>query len=716
MINKESGKMLGTLVALAVSRMKNLETFIWDMPTGVLSDIFIALGSLPDEETNECKLERVWVRWHDNSDTGAPFSSSSSPAPPTLQTAVVPAGSTLTPIGIALPSSASHPTPSPPISYADSHVEYPTFSVLPPLRSLTVLDIDELSYLDEIAVLIERSQGLQELRIGIAANAIHKDFVQTWDSPELQQVDHNARWPGESSIGERRLGGILGTLVGRVYDIRRKINKMKPAPSLIVPQNSPGQQTPQIGGAGVQSLSANGPPLLSAGEPSPSMSGAVQTPTLDTAVNPRRSSTLKTAGVSSPETPARKRLDGKLKLTKLELERVPLSMQVCSKAFDWTVLTNLTILGCWAHENLWKLLKRQFEPKLQDLGFGISPTSSRPVSDSPMQYQLNLKSIHTDQTSAPLISFIRDTLAPNSLETLFLQDRRRNSSPSNPPQVTLDCIFKGAIKRHRNSLKRLLLDSSSTAESPGSTGSNTDSLTWRSWCLTSEILQYITSGRMKKLKELSASIEYKDWVSLVICYASMLLLTSLTQHTLLQRLPNLPQLRSLHLPYMADPIMSSFEPKELVMSIADIVTLRPEIQLCYVGISTKCFEIMETKLSEAPGLGSGLLNDSIGPVNPVNGHSNSMDQPPAEVDEATDDEENNTEDDDAISQDSSQDEGTPTSPTHPDETQSEDQHPSDEDSDDDSFVEPAAQTRLRLREILFYDDKVAIFKARHGRL
>ncbi|ROW01413.1 hypothetical protein VPNG_07569 [Cytospora leucostoma] len=697
MINKESGKMLGTLVALAVSRMKNLETFIWDMPTGVLSDIFIALGSLPDEEINECKLERVWVRWHDNSDTGAASSSSSSPAPPTLQTAVVPAGSTLTPIGIALPSSASHPAPSPSIAYADSHVEYPTFSVLPPLRSLTVLDIDELSYLDEIAVLVERSQELQELRIGIAANAIHKDFVQTWDSPELQQVDHNARWPGESSIGERRLGGILGTLVGRVYDIRRRINKMKPAPSLIVPQNSPGQQTPQLGEAGIQSLSAIGPPPTSAGEPSPSMSGAVQAPTLDTAVNSRRSSTLRTAGASGPETPARKRLDGKLRLTTLELERVPLSMQVCSKAFDWTVLTNLTILGCWAHENLWKLLKRQFEPKLQDTGFGISPTSCRPVSDSPMQYQLNLKSIHTDQTSAPLISFIKDTLAPNSLETLFLQDRRRSSSPSNPPQVTLDCIFKGAIKRHRNSLKKLLLDSSSTNESSGSTGSTTDNLSWRSWCLTSDILQYITSGRMRKLKELSASIDYKDW------------------HTFLQRLPNMPQLRSLHVPYMADPIMSSFEPKELVMSVADIVTLRPEIQLCYVGISTKCFEIMETKPSEAPGLGNGLLNDSIGPVNPVNGHSNSMDQPPAEVDEATDDE-NNTEDDDAISQDSSQDEGTPTSPTHPDETQSEDQHASDEDSDDDSFVEPVAETRLRLREILFYDDKVAIFKARHGRL
>lgn len=34
LITKESGKMLGTLVALAVARMVHLETFVWDMPTG----------------------------------------------------------------------------------------------------------------------------------------------------------------------------------------------------------------------------------------------------------------------------------------------------------------------------------------------------------------------------------------------------------------------------------------------------------------------------------------------------------------------------------------------------------------------------------------------------------------------------------------------------------------------------------------------------------
>lgn len=691
MINKESGKMLGTLVALAVSRMKSLETFIWDMPTGVLSDIFIALGSLPDEETRECMLERVWIRWHDNNDTGTSPSSSSSPAPAAPQAAVVPAGSTLTPIGIALPSTASHPAPGPPITYSENQVEYPTFSVLPPLKSLTVLDVDELAYLDEMAVLVERSKDvLQELRLGVSAKAVHKDFVQTWDSTELQQVDHNARWPGESAIGERRLGGILGVLIGRVYDIRRKLPKTRPTPPmpLPMPESGSGQQTPLTGESSVPSLPASALPPPFSGEASP----VAGTPS-DTDMRSRRSSAPRPPGASGPDIPARKRLDGKLRLTTLELERVPLSMQVCSKAFDWTMLASLTILDCAQHENLWKLLKKQFEPRPLESGFGISPTSSKPVPNGPLEYQLGLKSIHTDQTSAPLIAFIKETLAPNSLECLFLQDRRRGTAAGAPPQVTIESIFKGAIKRHRNSLKKLLLDSSNKATSPGANSAET--MRWRSWCLTSDLLQYVTSGRMRRLKELSVSIDYKDW------------------HTFLQRLPHLAQLRSLHIPYMADHVMGNFEPKELVMQVADIITLCPEIQLCYVGISTKCFEIMEQRASEVTV--SGLLTGNGGAANSGSGQGSNTEQPPAEVDEATDEDEDGTEENsDAV--DDSDEEGTPTSPTDPDETQSEEHHSDEDSDDDDSFVEPAAKTRLRLREILFYDDKVAIFKARHGRL
>lgn len=87
-------------------------------------------------------------------------------------------------------------------------------------------------------------------------------------------------------------------------------------------------------------------------------------------------------------------------------------------------------------------------------------------------------------------------------------------------------------------------------------------------------------------------------------------------------------------------------------------------------------------------------------------------------------EDGNTSEDEENDDDESDDENTPTTATDPDDSQTEDdedgsdQDKEDEESeDDDDFVEPnKGAVKLRLREILFYDDKVAVFKARHGRL
>jgi hypothetical protein len=202
----------------------------------------------------------------------------------------------------------------------------------------------------------------------------------------------------------------------------------------------------------------------------------------------------------------RKRLEGKLKLHTLELERIPLSMQVCRHAIDWSILTNLTILECAQHENLWKLLRKQFQPTPINTGLGVA--ASKPCPGAPLQYPLALKRIHTDVTSPALISFIKETLAPNTLEVLFLQDRRRGSGP---PPVTIDQIFKGALKRHRSSLRKLLLDSA--IKGTVHAGAAIENTRWRNWLLTTDILMYITSGRMSNLRELAVSLAYKDWVS-----------------------------------------------------------------------------------------------------------------------------------------------------------------------------------------------------------
>ena len=504
MITKESGKMLGTLVALAVAKMDNLETFVWDMPTGVLSDIFMALASLDEPARGECKLDRVWIRWHDNSDNM--LSSSTSSVGASQQAPVgVPHGSTLTPIGIMLPPNATHPTPRPAIPYSEHHVEYPTFSVLPSLKSLTVLDIDELSYLDEMASLIERSRDrLQELRVGIAAKAMHKDFVQTWDGSGLRQIDHRARWPGESTIGERRLGGVLGVLVGKIYDIKKR-KSAKSAGGLDSPSSSATSSDTPV--PGTPAAEDSTPPLAST-----SSTLHVPAPETDSSLSgtskkgPRVALPKPKPAKPSASSSGRKRLDGKLKLQTLELERVPLSMQVCRHAIDWSVLSTLTILDCAQNETLWKMLRKQFQPTPMGSLFGIS-ASSRPLSNAPLQYHLALKRIHTDVTSSSLISFVKETLAPNSLEILFLQDRRRTGT--GPPPVTIDQIFRGAIKRHRSSLRKLLLDSSHRPASA-------DNVRWRNWVLTSEILHYITSGRLANLRELAVALDYKDWVSLLV--------------------------------------------------------------------------------------------------------------------------------------------------------------------------------------------------------
>ncbi|KAJ3952608.1 hypothetical protein N0V92_010953 [Colletotrichum tropicale] len=710
MISKESGKMLGTLVALAVEKMVNLEAFVWDMPTGVLSDIFMALASIPEHSPDgESKLEKVWVRWHDNYE-GTTSSTSSSPAPPHPATS---ANNNATAIGYLI-TGPGLPRARPALPYAETRVEFPTFCVLPPLKSLTVLDIDELAYLDEMAMVIERSKDrLQELRVGISQKAVNKDFAQPWDGPDLHQIDREARWPGESSIGDKRLGGVLGVLVGRVYDIRRKASSRSrgKAPLLSAPATQPSNDASADADdtETLPALDTNEHADVDAGQDAAPADEATEVGSEDqlvdqttedavtypeqghgASVEDRPSDEQQNTLVdnehsyASPRTP-RKRLEGKLKLRTLELERVNLSIQVCIQAFDWTVLTNITILDCVQSEHLWKGLRRQFAPApASRLG-----SHAANASKQPMEYHLCLKSIHTDTVSSALVSFLRDTLAPNSLEVLFLQDRRRIG----PQPATIEQVFKGVIKKHRSSLQKVLLDSSDRKNG----NVPADNSRWRNWVLSTDMLLYMTSGRMSNLRELAISLHYKDW------------------HTFLQRLPNVPHLRSLNLQHVAEHIVGNFEPRELALQMVDIITLRPEIQLCYVGISTKCFEILESKPAEESG---GSIASVTADHHGVMAHDSGVDDEDDEDDNAGTDEETASQmDEETSEEEDDDDDDTPASAVDADDTQSE--MSAAQDSDDESLRDAVfgpSRPRLRLREILFYDDKVAIFKARHGRL
>ncbi|KAK4230961.1 hypothetical protein QBC38DRAFT_275911 [Podospora fimiseda] len=690
-ITKDAGKMLGTLASVAIKSMINLETFVWDMPTGVVSKVFGSLGSLARRSDSECKLRTVSVRWHDITGLpNAPF--------PASQNATVPQGSRVTTVGLMIPSNAQHPPPPPPVSYRDYKSEYPTFTALPPLESLTVLDIDVVGYLDEMAVLIERSVGiLQELKVGIAAKAVGKDFAQAWDGPDLKQTDHAARWPGASIIGERRLGGVLGILVSKIYDIKqnRALNKEKL-------------------GLSAESSSSSSQPTTAPTNPSSSAESETSVviedsdPTDDAEELP-----------TETEAPADKLLNGKLKLKILALERVGLSLHVCMHAFDMTSITQLTLLDCAGHENLWKMLRKKFKPTI--LTSGASPVASS--GDSLVEYHLSLKYIHTDATTLYLIKFIKETLAPNTLEVLFLQDRKKTAAP---PPVPLAELFKGAIKKHASSLRKLLIDSSAKPTQQGSVTIAADNTRWRHWTLSEEVVLFITSGRMRQLRELSVALAYKDW------------------HPFLQRLPNVSQLRSFHLHHMLDYLGGAFEPKEMASQVMDIVTLRPDIKLCYLGMGNKCYELMEVQEIVPPRPSNNPLTNGIsifGQTPLVNGvyssntgifNSNQQDDVDEEADdtsvedgEAGGDEEegaNEEEDDDdmpATANGTNGISGPGLVPSLSTVAAMNGTAVNTDDSDDeyDGWVEPViGGVKLKMREILFYDDKVSIFKARHGRL
>ncbi|GME22108.1 Armadillo-like helical [Neofusicoccum parvum] len=315
--------------------------------------------------------------------------------------------------------------------------------------------------------------------------------------------------------------------------------------------------------------------------------------------------------------------------------------------------------------------------------FNSGSPSKTHVHHSRLEYSLNLKKIHTNTVSPSLISFLKETLAPNSLEVLFLQEDRTYHS-----SVTIDSIFRGPLKRHRASLKKLMIDSSEK----GALDHVPTNTRWKRWMLNREIITFMTSGRMPNLRELAFTIDYHDW------------------HYFLQRLPNIPTVRSLYIPHIAEHAHgNNIDPRELALQIVDIITLRPEIEICYMGIANKCFEVLENKISHNQIGGAHPYDPTA--ANPSAAATTTLVVDPMGF---TDDEEEEEEDD-------VHDEDDPGVDAD-DDTEEEDEDDDDDDDfdddDDDSFIHSDDGTgpRLRLREILFYDDKVAIFKARHGKL
>jgi hypothetical protein len=170
------------------------------------------------------------------------------------------------------------------------------------------------------------------------------------------------------------------------------------------------------------------------------------------------------------------------------------------------------------------------------------------------------------------------------------------------------------------------------------------------------------------------------------------------QHHFLQRLPSIPHIRSLYIPHIADHAHgSNIDPRELAYQILDIVHLRPEIELCYMGLSTKCFEILENR---APNY--DLRENGGNAGNAYAGLELGL----------SDDESETTEEED---EDDVDDGNVGIGGGDETESEASDDHDHDVESDEESVLQDSQKgPKLRVREILFYEERVEAFRRRHG--
>lgn len=124
-----------------------------------------------------------------------------------------------------------------------------------------------------------------------------------------------------------------------------------------------------------------------------------------------------------------------------------------------------------------------------------------------------------------------------------------------------------------------------------------------------------------------------------------------------------------------------------------------------MGIANKCFEILEGKQDDDAA--TSFYDPSTPPANPGPDDANSSDE-----DSLMDEEDGHDDQDEQAAI------GNAGHPLGGDESDLESQDGGAADSEDESggSENGTEQPNLKLREILFYDDKISIFKARHGKL
>ncbi|MDI1489757.1 MAG: hypothetical protein OHK93_000955, partial [Ramalina farinacea] len=731
LVTKEGGKMLGTLVALSILGMPKLQTFVWDMPTGILRDVWISLSSLGDHQPSN--LEKVHIRFHNNKkamDSGAVRSRSSIHQPSSTATAASPSA------GPQTTSSTSTTTDplAPKLVISNHHVESPNFSILPPLTSIIAIAMDELANLNELSVLVGKSADkVRDLRVGIAPELHSSGFLEDSRAMRCLQAPN-----GQSTLrllfSELDLDEVAGLAANdstTCLSNGTSTEKDAQDPALSAAASTLTKTTPDVGSAGldIASIDPALTPCKTNGRETnlPNMVDESLTSSTDTEVlgdrEPKSSAFALTSDPALKATsiqhnhetsPAWQRKSKQsLKLEILQLERHILDPRLLKKAIDWSTLTSLTLLRCGGTDRLWRAFREWFAPstRSQSLVLAIPtksldkktgvlpklrrmPTLSSPADQTTKTYRLNLKSLHTDTVSTDLMVFLKDTLAPNSLQYLFLQDTPEYSSP-----VTIAQIHKGALRRHHGSLTKILLDSSHGPK----TGGRSHALSAKKWTLNRDLLAYITSpGKFPKIRELCVSLEYKDW------------------HYFLQQLPHIPTLRSLHIPVIGEHVYGrDFSIRDVAMGVTNVINLRQECELAYLAIANKCFEIVETPVRKKGrrGRSKGSEQNAGGAGNGNDDDSSSDDAvTPHPSDEDDDDDDDDSDEEGGGGQGNVAAAAAAAQATNAMESSEVDElldNGSPSSEDEEAAERPAKLVKMKMREILFYDDGVSIFKARH---
>lgn len=145
----------------------------------------------------------------------------------------------------------------------------------------------------------------------------------------------------------------------------------------------------------------------------------------------------------------------------------------------------------------------------------------------------------------------------------------------------------------------------------------------------------------------------------------------------------MPQLRALYLLNISHSLHRDL--KELALQVLDIVSIRPELKITYIGLETKCYQILEAASNGTDEFDDPQANDH----STMNGDDSVFD-PASLTDDDDEDVDGGEQDPDLLSSDLS------------------------EDDYDAELEESIFRVRFKLQEILFYDDKISIFKARHG--